>query len=656
MKLKKVAKVVALLAVTIPLTVLSARADFNDDFDSYSQNLQARIYGGRASGKLDNSEYNRLMSLWNQVEGVHSRFHGRNPSPQERNSLMASLTQLDRDLTNNLHDNQFSRFQYWDSSRSDWKSDWQSRMRNLLPMGSNSGNYNVEIDAYQRNLSDRINQGKASGLLSGREYNRLNDQLRQIDQAQRDYRSNGYNYWERNNLMSLLTNLDRDIVAQLRDNNMSRYQYWNQDTFSWNQPWWQSGWQGGGAVIPIADQGAYDDQIDAYEWNLRDRLQRGFASGRITQSELNRIQAQLDDFNRQQWQYRYRGSLNLGDRNRLMNTLVSIDRNLSRQLNDNESRFQYWNASNNSWSRNWWGNLSGNVASNNYDEEIEAYRENIRNRLSRGRSSGRLTPTEYNRLNTSYQSFENLFNRYRSRGINPWERSALMNMLSSLDRDVVAQLRDNDQSHYQNWNPNRQNWNQNQQWWRSSNNRNDHDRNDRFGTNDRDRNDRVGANWNDNNNNNSNWRDRNDANARQVAEKAARDAAAREAAEKAARDAAAANAAAAKAAADKAAADRAAAEQAARDAARNADNRGDNWRNDNNDGNRGRHNGWNRNRDNDNSGNNNSGNNNSNNGNKSNSWNNGRGNDNQASDQSINNDDQGRGRGRGRHRDNEDNN
>lgn len=627
---------VALLAVTIPLTVLSARADFNDDFESYSQNLQARIYSGRASGRLNNSEYNRLMGLWNQVESVHSRFHGRNPNPMERNSLMASLTQLDRDLTNNLHDNQFSRYQYWDSSCSDWKSDCQGHMRNLLPIGTGTGNYKDEIDAYQRNLKTRLGQGRSTGALTGREFNRLNDQLRQIDQAQRDYRSNGYNYWERNNLMGLLTSLDREIVAQLRDNNMSRYQYWNQDTFSWSQPWWQNGWQGGGSVIPVADQGSYDDQIDAYEWNLRDRLQRGFASGRITQNELNRLQNQLDEFDRQQWQYRYRGFLDFNDRNRLMNTLVNIDKNLTRQLNDNESRFQYWNASNNSWNNNWWGGmLGGNVASNNYNEEIEAYRNNIRNRLNSGRN-GRLTPGEYNRLNTSYQSFENLYNRYRSKGINPWERSALMNMLSNLDRDVVAQLRDNDQSRYQYWNPNRQNWSQ--QWWRSNNNRNDRDRNDG------DRNDRLGNNWNDNNNN---WRDRDRNNnsaaiaAKQAAEKVARDTAARQAAEKAARDAA------AKAASEKAARD--AADRAARDAARNEHRNDNDWRNNGNRGQGwGRGEGWNRGRDND----NNNGNNGNGNGN---SFNNRRGDDNQASNDNHDNDDRGRGRGRGRHnRDNDD--
>jgi Membrane protein involved in colicin uptake len=640
MKLNKVAKAVALLAVTIPLTVLSARADFNDDFQSYSQNLQARIYGGRASGRLNNSEYNRLMGLWTQVEAVNRQFRGRTPNPQERNSLMASLTTLDRDLTNNLHDNQFSRFQYWDSSRSDWKADSLGRMRNLLPIGSGTGNYNDEIDAYQRNLKLRLDQARGNGTLNPRDFNRLNEQLRQVDLAQRDFKSNGYNYWERNNLMSLLTNLDREITGQLRDNNMSRYQYWNQDTFSWNQPWWQSGWQGGGAVIPVADQGAYDDQIDAYEWNLRDRLQRGFSSGRITQSELNRIQSQLDEFDRQQWQYRYKGSLDFNDRNRLMSTLVSIDKNLSRQLNDNESRYQYWNASNNSWTNNWWGNiLTGNVASNNnYDEEIEAYRNNIRNRINSGRN-GRLTPSEYNRLNTSYQSFENLYNRYRAKGINPWERSSLMNMLSSLDRDVVAQLKDNDQSRYQYWNPNKQNWNQaNQQWWRSNNNNNNN-------RNDRDRNDRVGNNWNDNNNNN-NWRDR-DRNdnaasiaAKQAAEKAARDAATREAAERAARDAAARSASekATRDAAEKATRD--AAEKAARDAARNEHRNDGDWRSK---GNRGQ--GWNRGRDNDN-----------NNGNNGNSFNNRPGNDNQASDNN-NNDDRGRGRGRGKHnRDNNDNN
>lgn len=630
MKVKKVAAMVALLAVTIPLTVLSAKADFNDDFQSYSQNLQARISSGRASGRLNNSEYNRLMNLWNQVNAVNSQFRGKNPNPRERNSLMASLTTLDRELTNNLHDDQFSRYQYWDPSRSSWKPDWQNRMNKWLPNSSTS-RFDDEIDAYERNLRNRIDQGRASGQLNSREYDRLTDQLRQINQAQRDHRNdNNYNFWERNTLMSMLTNLDRDIVAELRDNNMSRFQYWNPDTFSWNQQWWQPGWQGGGAIVPIADQGSYDDQIDAYEWNLRDRLQRGVASGRITQNELNRIQNQLDDFDRQQWQSRYSGFLDLNTRNRLMNTLVNIDKNLTRQLNDNESRFQYWNASNNSWNNNWWSNLlTGNVASNNYVEEIDAYRNNIRGRLNNGRSNGRLTPNEYNRLNNSYRSFENLYNRYKAKGINQWERTALMNMLSNLDRDVVAQLRDNDQSRYQYWNPNRQNWSQ--QWWRSSNNRNDR--------NDLDRNDRVGNNWNDND---RNWRGRNDA--KQAAEKAAREAAARQAAEKAAREAAAKAAAekSAREAAEKAAreaAAREAAEKAARDA-RNNRNNSDGWQNRNR-GDRGSN--WNRGRGNDNKSDNN---------NNNNSFNN-RGNDNQVSGNNNNDDNEDRGRGRrhGRNRD-----
>lgn len=154
-------------------------------------------------------------------------------NPTERTNMMASLMNLDKELTNNLHDTQNSRYQDWDPNRRTWKKNWWSNV------GQNY-NYNDEIDTYQVQLKQRMDRGRSQGKLTPAEYNQLIASYNNIDRLQRDYKRGGYSFSERNALMNQLTQLDRDVTANLKDNDKSRYDQWDPNKHSWNQKWWRS--------------------------------------------------------------------------------------------------------------------------------------------------------------------------------------------------------------------------------------------------------------------------------------------------------------------------------------------------------------------------------------------------------------------------------
>lgn len=248
----------AVLAVTIPMSITIAFAQSAQDADitAYSQDLQMRINYGQQSGQLTPANYNSLQSLYNNVEMIRRSTGNKPMNPMVRFNMMTSLTNIDKQLTTYLHDDQNARWQNWDPNRKTWRNNWwtNSANRYRLPGGGPGGNssFNDEIDSYQNMLRTRLNNGRSSGRLSPAELSRLNAQFANIERMQRQYRAGGYNGIERNSLMILMTQFDRDITAQLRDNNNSRFNQWNANTKQWNKNWWKNG--NGKVVIAVPDR------------------------------------------------------------------------------------------------------------------------------------------------------------------------------------------------------------------------------------------------------------------------------------------------------------------------------------------------------------------------------------------------------------------
>jgi hypothetical protein len=250
------------LAVTIPMSITIASAQHANDADisAYSQDLQMRINYGQQSGQLTPANYNSLQSLYNNVEMIRRSTGNKAMPPMVRVNMMNSLTNIDKQLTTYMHDDQNARWQNWDSSRNTWRNNWwtNSNNRYRLPgsgnnsggnFGGGSGGFNDEIDAYQNNLRQRMNQGRLSGRISRSELAALSASYDNLERMQRQYRIGGYNSMERNSLMGLMTQFDRQLTAQLRDNNNSRYNQWNPATKSWNNSWWKNA-NGNGGIVP----------------------------------------------------------------------------------------------------------------------------------------------------------------------------------------------------------------------------------------------------------------------------------------------------------------------------------------------------------------------------------------------------------------------
>ena len=224
------------LAVTIPatITIASAQAAQDADIAAYSQDLATRIARGQQSGQLSLANYNSLQALYNNVESIRRGIGNKPMNPMIRMNMMNSLTNLDKQLTGHLHDNVNARYQMWDPSRKTWRNNWWQ--------ADNSGanNFNGEIDAYQNSLKQRIDSGRASGRITRRELSQLAQAYDNIDRTQQQYRIGGFSRYERNSLMSMLTQLDRDITTQMHDDENSHYRNWNSNGNSWNNSWWKN--------------------------------------------------------------------------------------------------------------------------------------------------------------------------------------------------------------------------------------------------------------------------------------------------------------------------------------------------------------------------------------------------------------------------------
>lgn len=259
------------LAVTIPMSITIASAQHSNDADisAYSQDLQMRINYGQQSGQLTPANYNSLQSLYNNVEMIRRSMGNKQMPAMTRYTMMDSLTKLDQQLTNYLHDDSNARWQNWNPATKTWRNNWWTNSSNRYRLpgsgGGNfggGGNFNDEIDAYQNNLRQRLEQGRSSGRLSRGELARLSSSYTNIENMQRQYRAGGFNNMERNSLMGLMTQFDREITAELRDNNNSRYNNWNASTNTWNNSWWKNGNTG---IVPPRDRNN-DGRPD---WNRR---------------------------------------------------------------------------------------------------------------------------------------------------------------------------------------------------------------------------------------------------------------------------------------------------------------------------------------------------------------------------------------------------
>jgi hypothetical protein len=101
-----------------------------------------------------------------------------------------------------------------DSDR-DYRGDRSERDRDYR----RDRDHDVDINAQQRRLEQRIYAGQRSGRLSYREAGRLRAAFGEIVRLEARYRHNGLNRWERTDLIRRLDRLDTLLTAEIRDRN-----------------------------------------------------------------------------------------------------------------------------------------------------------------------------------------------------------------------------------------------------------------------------------------------------------------------------------------------------------------------------------------------------------------------------------------------------
>jgi len=393
-----------------------------------------RIERGRQTGTLNDSQYNSLKGLWNNIENLRRPYDNRTMEGQVRVNMMNSLTNLDKMLTDNLHDNENSHYQQWDSGSKTWHHNWWSKENNL------DTSFDQEIDAYQRNIKDRIDKGRNNGRISPAEMQRLQDSYNTIDRTQAQYRLAGYSTYERNSLTSMMTQLDKDVTLALKDDDQSHYRNWNDSSKTWNNNWWQNSANNSNSTqVNVADH-RFDQEIDSYQRSLRQRLDSGRSSGKLTPDEFNRLMGTYNNIDTAQATYRTSGYTE-GERNAMMNRLTQLDRNITNELNDmQQSHFGDWNSSTNSWTRDWWKSPGAVTASNANLAEINSTKLTLRTDLDQAARTGRLTSKDVSDLNDQYNRIERMQQAYVDRGYNSTERDRMMQAMTNLRTSLTARL------------------------------------------------------------------------------------------------------------------------------------------------------------------------------------------------------------------------
>ena len=185
-------KFLALAAAASALALAApASAQAWQTIDQRQAHLDARIDGGVRNGSLTRSEAIRLRGQFNGLTRLEARYRysGGGLSLGERRDLDRRFDALSSEIRDQRHDNQVR------------------------------GNAWQPINARQRDLNFRINQGMRNGSLSRVEASRLRMEFNHIARLEASYRRGGLNNYERADLDRRLDRLNARVFAEERDRN-----------------------------------------------------------------------------------------------------------------------------------------------------------------------------------------------------------------------------------------------------------------------------------------------------------------------------------------------------------------------------------------------------------------------------------------------------
>lgn len=186
-------KFLALAAAASALALAApASAQVWQSINQRQANLDARIDGGVRDGSLTRAEAMRLRGQFQQLSRLEAsyRYSGGGLSLSERADLDRRFNALSSQIRYQRHDDQMR-----------GNNRWQP------------------INARQRELDFRIDQGLRNGSLSRAEAARLRMEFSNIARLEVSYRRGGLNNYERADLDRRMDRLNARIFAEERDRN-----------------------------------------------------------------------------------------------------------------------------------------------------------------------------------------------------------------------------------------------------------------------------------------------------------------------------------------------------------------------------------------------------------------------------------------------------
>ena len=198
-------KFLALAAAASALALAApASAQMWQPINQRQANLDARIDAGVRDGSLTRPEAARLRGALNDLSRLETsyRYSGGALSLSERADLDRRFNGLSSQIRDQRNDDQY---------RGDRRGDdgyGRSPNRDWQP-----------INARQRELNFRVDQGMRNGSLSRVEATRLRMEFNNIARLEASYRRGGLNGYERADLERRMDRLNARIVAESRDRN-----------------------------------------------------------------------------------------------------------------------------------------------------------------------------------------------------------------------------------------------------------------------------------------------------------------------------------------------------------------------------------------------------------------------------------------------------
>ncbi len=189
--------------------------------------------------------------------------------------------------------------------------------------------------------------------------------------------------------------------------------------------------------------------INKIQQSLQERIRVGTQSGRLTRSEVARLQAQFDRINDLESRMR-RGGLNPAERDRLDDELDKLSADIYRETRDGEFLGGHpwgWIHTPTYRPRGWddrrWNSTDWDDRRRDNRYNVNQRQDNLADRIQGGRRDGSLTRQEAQKLRNQAERIERVEDRKRADGrLSARDRKQLDKHMDKLDRKIQKERHD----------------------------------------------------------------------------------------------------------------------------------------------------------------------------------------------------------------------